>query len=342
MAWLRVGWVGLVIASCLLAGCGSPVREPEAGPVPVWPAAPDEPRITYVRSIRAPDDLGIAKGLLAQLGDLVFGRTEDRLVRPMAVVEAGGMLYVADPGARGVHRFDSAHGKYDLVSGPDGAALPSPVGLAKGTGGEIYVADSKLAQILLIEPGGREARPLRLAAPLSQPTGISFDAAARRLVVVDTGAHCLRVFDAEGALVETIGRRGQGAGEFNFPTHVWWSAPDRLYVTDALNFRVQILSGRGLVLGGFGRHGDGSGDLSLQKGVATDRFGHVYVVDSHFHAVQVFDEGGRFLLSVGGLGQAPGEFWLPTGIFIGDDDQIYVADSYNQRIQVFRYIGGGA
>lgn len=329
----------LGLAMPLLSGCATQVAEKAELPALVWPAHPETPRIAFVRTFSRPDDLGISKSFFQRMRDLVFGAEESHMVRPMAVMESGGALYVADPGARGVHRFDTAKGDYALIQGPNETPLPSPVGLARGAEGEVYLTDSKLAQVLVIRPGAKFATPLELEGELLQPTGLAFDAASRQLFVVDTRASTIRVYNARGALVRSIGTRGTGPGEFNYPTLLWLSPQGRLHVTDSLNFRVQILDRDGGFIGKFGHVGDGTGDAARQKGVATDRHGHVYVVDSLFHAVQVFDESGRYLLTVGAQGQGRGEFWLPVGIYIDANDSIYIADTYNRRVQVLRYLG---
>ena len=331
----------LVCIACLLAACVSGPAGAEQEKL-VWPHGPAQPRVEFVRAFSRAADLGIGKGFVERLKDFFFGEAEARIVRPMAVVASGGIVYVADPGARGVHRFDIAGGDYALITAADDTPLPSPVGLARGAGGEVYVADSRLAQVFVIRPGARMAVPLRLDARLTQPTGVAFDAASGRLFVVDTAEHRVQVFERDGALAGSIGRRGSGDGEFNYPTYIWRTPEGRLYVTDSLNFRIQVFDARGQFAATFGRQGDGTGDAARQKGVATDRYGHVYVVDALFHAFQIFDTTGRLLLPVGERGRERGEFWLPTGIFIDQDDgdTIYIADSYNQRIQVLRYIGG--
>lgn len=293
-----------------------------------------------MKEFSRPDDLGIKKGFFRRLVDIVFGESEARLVRPMAVVTVGKTLYVADPGANGVHRFDLENGDYELIRAENEGLLPSPVGLARGANGEVYVADSQLAKVFLIRPGSKLATPVVLRATLDRPTGIAYDASSGRLFVVDTAGHRVNVFERDGSLAASIGRRGTDDGEFNYPTLIWLAPHDRLYVTDSLNFRVQIFDRSGRYLGKFGNSGDGTGDLPRQKGVATDSYGHVYIVDSLFHAVQIFSESGRLLLSIGALGGQRGEFRLPTGIFIGEDNYVYVADSYNRRVQVFRYVGG--
>ena len=306
----------------------------------VWPAPPEQARIQYLRSFSKPDDLGVAKPFWTRMRELLTGENEAHLIKPMAVVASEGRIYVADAGVKGVHRFALRDGEYELIRGVDGLLLPSVVGLALGANGDVYVSDSKLGKVFVIRSGKSHAEPLALAGELRQPTGIAYDRARHELYVVDTALHVIRIFADDGSLLRSLGRRGSGDGEFNYPTLLWRDPSGQLYVTDSLNFRVQILDSAGHKLGAFGRMGDGTGDTARHKGVATDSFGHVYVVDGLFHALQVFDQGGHFLLSVGGQGQAAGAFWLPVGIFIDQENMIYVADTYNHRVQVFRYIGG--
>jgi DNA-binding beta-propeller fold protein YncE len=292
-----------------------------------------------VRAISSPADLGLTKNFFVRVFEFVFGEEPQRLVRPMAVVDVAGVLYVADPGAKGVHRFDRPAATYRLLHEKGDAGLPSPVGLAVGPNGDVYVTDSVLGAVFVLRPGADFATRLPLTGTLKQPTGIAFDAVGKQLFVSDTYEHVIKVFALDGAFLKTIGRRGEGDGEFNFPTMLWCSEVGQLLVTDSLNFRTQIFDLSGKFISKFGKLGDGSGDAPRQKGVATDRYGHIYVVDSLLHAVQIFETSGKFLLSFGGLGQAPGEFWLPTGVFVTADNMIYVTDSYNRRVQVFKYAG---
>ncbi|MDH3638227.1 MAG: 6-bladed beta-propeller [Gammaproteobacteria bacterium] len=330
-------WIVTVVS---VSGCAQP-KTVEAEPVLTWPADPAPPRIKYVRSFSAPEDLGIKRGLFRRLAEIFTGPELTQLVRPTAVVATSGTeVYVADPGVKGVHRFDLRRGRHTVIRRTEGQPLPSPVGLALGTRGEILVTDSLLRGVFRIVPGADGAQPFTLHAELSQPTGIAVANDEGLVYVVDTRAHDVKIFNETGVLVGRFGGRGVADGEFNFPTMIWRKASGELFVTDSLNFRVQQFDGSGKFQNKFGRPGDGTGDLSRPKGIATDKFGHIYVVDALFHAVQIFDPTGTFLLAVGGHGREAGEFWLPTGIFVGGDDVIYVADSYNQRVQIFQYIGG--
>lgn len=326
-------------AACLAGPMAAPITAAERM---VWPPPPEPPRVEFMRAFSTPDELGIEQGFLQRLRDWVFGAADRRFVRPMAVVADRGTIFVADPGAKGIHRLDRIRGDYSLITGPDRTPLPSPVGLARGADGDIYVTDSVLAAVFVIRRGAAAATPLALAAPLKQPTGIAFDAGRGRLVVSDTAEHRLKVFAGDGSLVGTLGGRGSGPGEFNFPTHLWMTPQGQLHVADSLNFRIQRFDAAGRHIASFGRQGDGTGDAARPKGVATDRFGHIYVADALFHAIQIFDEAGRLLLPLGGRGREPGSFSAPAGLFIDhhDNDTIYVADSLNRRIQILRYIGG--
>ena len=332
--------VGAMLGALLLAACAVNTVAPPA-PVRVWPPPPDPARIQYVRSISAPEDLGIRKGFFRRLLEWVIGADEDeRLIRPVSVlVSPAGTIYVGDPGVKGVHRFDVRGGTHTVIRRDREQPLPSPVGLAM-CGDDLIIADSALGGLFRVASGSEFAQPLALDDGLRQPTGVDCERSTGRLTVVDTGAHQLRVYARDGRLVETRGQRGEADGEFNYPTMLWRDAGGMLWVADSLNFRIQRFDDDGRFLGKFGHLGNATGDLSRPKGVATDRAGHVYVVDSLFHAFQVFDAQGRLLLNIGQQGSEPGEFWLPTGMFIGPDDMIYVADSHNRRIQVFRYVGG--
>jgi hypothetical protein len=326
------------------AGCAtSPAVVPFADQGRTWPDTPEDARIAFVGEFAEPEDLGIRPGLWERIVRFTAGDRRDAVVRPMdvAATEGGGTIYVADPDARCVHRYDLARGRYDCLGLSRDAALPSPVGLALTPSGRLYVADSLLGGIFSIDPGERFLQPFVAGPELERPTGIAWHEAAGLLLVSDTGSQSVKAYRPDGSLAFQFASRGVGPGEFNFPTYLW--ADNReLLVTDSLNFRVQRFDAQGGFRASFGKNGDRAGDFARPKGVAVDSEGHVYVVDALFNGVQVFDRDGRLLLMFGEQGQGPGQFWLPNGLFITADDLIFVADSYNRRVQVFRYLGSAS
>lgn len=339
-------WVVLIItlqvAVILLTSCASTYKpiNLNASTALVWPAQPADPRIAYVASFRHPDNFGISKGFFTRLGELFTGENDNRLIRPMAItVSMHDEIFVADPGAKGVHRYSLKKNRYTFIQQKDNKVLPSPVGMVADVNGDLYIIDSELARLFRVNRNKTTANEVSLAVPLVQPTAIALDQEEGLLYITDTAEHHVKVFSIEGSLMSIIGRRGKENGEFNFPTMLWRDKAGQLFVTDSLNFRIQTFDREGKFLRFFGKPGDATGNMSRPKGVATDTHGHIYVVDGLFHNVQLFDQDGTFLLHVGAQGQGQGEFWLPSGIFIADN-VIYIADSHNQRVQVFRYIGG--
>lgn len=307
----------------------------------VWPSKPAQPRITHVASFYHPEQFGIEKGFLTWLSDLISGEEERRLIRPMAITKTSDeVLFVADPGVKGVHRFDLIKKRYALIRRDDNKVLPSPVGMAVDSKDNVYIIDSELAKLFKIEKNSDVATEVFLDSKLVQPTSIAIDPDKLSFFITDTGSHHIIHFSYDGKRKAIIGQRGTAKGEFNYPTTIWRDQSGQLYVTDALNFRIQIFDRDGNFVSYFGKQGDSTGNLSRPKGVATDRYGHVYVVDALFHVFQLFDQNGNFLMHVGGQGQGNGQFWLPAGIFISNDNEIYIADSHNRRVQVFRYVGG--
>ena len=302
-----------------------------------WPYEPSRPKVTYERSLSGFDHHRGGAALRA----FVYGKEKsDRtaFVLPVAVAAGGdGRIAVADMGRRCVHLYLPDRRDYVRIEGPRDTPIVSPVGVVFDDASRLFVSDSA-GQVLAFDAGGALLFRVTSAGadPLQRPTGLAYSPLRRRLYVVDTLAHRVDVFAANGDFVTSFGSRGDGQGQFNYPTHISWAPPGELFVTNALDYRIDILDEDGRPVGSFGRHGDGSGDLAMPKGVAVDKDGVVYVADALFDNVQLFNRKGDFLLTVGGRGTELGEFWLPSGLFISGSGELYVCDTYNRRIQVFR------
>jgi sugar lactone lactonase YvrE len=262
------------------------------------------------------------------------------MARPYGLsVGPDGTIAVADPDAFSVHVFDVARSRYRRLREADGRPLVSPVGVAFDGLGRIYVADSVRSAVFRFDREGRWEDTLGGDGELLRPTGLAFDPQRKVLYVVDTLAHGLVGYDANGGRVLAVGSRGRGDGEFNYPVAVALDRSGRLYVTDSLNFRIQVLDSSGRFLHAFGGPGTEPGSFDKAKGIALDADGHIYVVEGLHDVVQVFDPEGRLLTVVGGTGVDPGEFGLPAGICIDSSNRILIADSANHRIQILRYLG---
>lgn len=336
MAAVAVALVA-VAAGCALRSDRLPARQEAITPPLVWPQPPNPPRIRLVRMVAHPTDLGIQPSFWGRLVEIVVGKEEEWFIRPTGVAAQGPRIYIADPGAQALWILDPEGGRFRKVREVGGQQLISPVAVAPGRDNRIYLADSFLRKVFTVGPDGKLTGAI--ADPnLQRPAGLAYDATRDRLYVADSASHRIWIFAGDGRPLGTIGRRGAGDGEFNFPTHLALAPNGALWVTDSLGFRVQFFSPDGTFIGQFGRHGDTSGDFAMPKGIALDSKGQIYVVDALFDAVQIFDRQGQLLLTFGERGIGPGQFWLPGGLFIDPQDRIYVADAYNQRIQIFKHL----
>jgi DNA-binding beta-propeller fold protein YncE len=331
------------IALLLCAGCSRPYGElftTSETPL-VWPEPPDKPRIRFVGTLSTEKDLKKEVLWTESLTEFIFGKKDiGVLLNPYAVVkDKENRLFIADTSGGVIHIFDLKTREYkpfSSISKNKSLIMPIAITLVDKN---IYVVDSVLHEVCFFDRKGK-FRGSFGSDQLIRPSGIAYHSERDKLYVSDTGGHAIKVFDKSGEFIETIGSRGIGPGQFNFPTHIWVDSLGQLYVSDTLNYRVQIFSGEGAFLKMFGEHGDRPGSMAHPSGVATDSFGHIYVVDRQFENVQIFDKAGLLLMAFGDEGTDIGEFWLPGGLYIDNRNRIYVADPFNKRIQVFELIDG--
>lgn len=345
----------LLLAAVVLAGCASEplqMRFDDGGSDGrVWPAPQTQevPRYRYVGQLTGEANFkapGEQTSTFTRALQWIVGLAEREpsplvLQRPQSgTVDARGRVLVTDVSRAAVFVFDEAAGKLELWERAGSAQrFVSPIGIANGRAGESLVSDAELRIVVRLDADGQPLGAIG-AGLLKRPTGIARDAKQGRIFVADTHDHDIKVFDDDGRLIDRWGRRGDQAGELNFPTHLTWSH-GMLYVTDAINARVQVFDSLGQSVRQIGRRGLYVGNLVRPKGVAADDEGNLYVVESMHDTLLVFDSQARLLLSIGGTGSDVGRFYLPTGVWVDARNRVFVADMFNGRVVVFQFLGGG-
>ncbi len=318
-------------------------------PDKIWPSPPDEPRFKYIGELTGETNFRPAnfanRDVMTKLIDWLAGLTEPYsapivLQRPQSgAVDAEGRVYVTDISKGAVYVFDKPAGKLEVWEmARSNSHFKSPVGITVEEQGDILVADAELHGVYRIDNRGN---PISTFGEdiLRRPTGLARDAQRGVIYVADTYAHDIKVFGEDGKLLKTLGQRGEGDGEFNFPTHLAF-ANDRLYVTDTLNSRIQVFDTEGKMVGKFGQRGLYVGNLVRPKGVAIDKANNIYVIESLYDQLLVFNSKGETLLALGGSGKEEGQFYLPSGVWTDNQNYIYIADMFNGRVTILQYLGG--
>lgn len=342
--------VSLFITGCAETRMVMSVSDATVAVAPkVWPAPPDEPRYRYVGQLTGeanfhPEDWA-NRSTATKLFDWLVGLTGKSstpvvLQRPQSgAVDKEGRIYVTDISRGAVYVFDKFAGKLDVWEMARGSSrFLTPIGVVLAANDGVLVADAELHAVFRLDGKGNPVGEFG-GDVLKRPTGLARDAQRGIVYVSDTYAHDIKVFGDDGRLIKTIGQRGEGDGEFNFPTHLAF-ANDRLYVTDTLNSRIQVFDASGKMVQKFGQRGLYVGNLVRPKGVAVDNAGNIYVIESFYDQMLVFNNQGETLMALGGQGAEPGQFYLPAGVWVDNKNYVYVADMFNGRVTILEFLGG--
>ena len=299
----------------------------------VWPPAPDQARIEMLGEIRC-DQLSSKSGFFGKLARMIGGRSQDdEISLPFDVLAVGDKLYAVCQNLPALVQIDLTNSSFQLHSSTEHPFV-YPLSLCDGDDGIVFVTDPEVAAVYRY----RDGKVTRfITENLIRPTGIAALPKEKRLYVVDTGDHTLKIFSYDGDLIKIVPDKNDSVS-LHFPTFASSTNDGCILVNDALNYQIRRYNSNGDLLASFGHEGDSPGSFARPKGVSVDSDGHLYVVDNLFDNIQVFNPEGRLMLVVGASGQDAGQFWSPAGIDIAGDT-IYVADTHNNRIQILHYLG---
>ncbi|WP_169307120.1 SMP-30/gluconolactonase/LRE family protein [Ferrimonas sediminicola] len=328
-----------------LVGCASQMVTQDVEEF-VYPKAPDAPRFYWQKMLLGSQSVE-HETEESRIQRFITGTTAESrgLSKPFGIAVHRGRIFVSDPPARDVLMFDPHQYRFKSLSADPNVTLMKPFGLEVADDGTLYVLDQTLKDIKVFNREGNWLRTLSLDAPLEMPTDLALSPDGRSVFVSETGKvdnqnHVIYRFDAtSGELLDTLGSRGKGEMEFNFPKGIDIDEDNKLYVVDSGNFRVQVidLEARTLVHT-FGQVGRTFGSFSRPKDIAVDGEGRIYVTDAAFGNVQIFNQQGQLLMFIGERGGElrPGVFMLNSGIDVDEDGRILMADQFFRKVDIFR------
>ena len=310
------GRCALLAASLMLAiGCATAPKAVVKAREPIYfPPPPETPHAVFLCHLGG--ELGdIAKPSKNSFLDFLVGKPSTPpqfLVKPFGLVVHDGRLYVADTAKRGVAMVNFSDGKLTWIGGRGRGGLSKPTSVSFGPDGRLYVCDTLRRQVVVFDKDGNYLSEYGDSVSLRP---VDARATTNQLFVLDTGECSIKVFDlATGKMVRTIGKKGNGPGEFNRPNAMTMDKEGNIYVCDALNLRVQKIAQDGTSLLVFGKAGQGPGMMARPRGLEVSQEGIIYVTDAMMGTVQLFNQQGQALMHLGYPGFQEGELYLPAQV----------------------------
>ncbi|MBI4479529.1 MAG: hypothetical protein HY651_05860, partial [Acidobacteria bacterium] len=310
--------------------------------------------------------------------------TNARLAFPIGLaMDASGNLFIADLYNHRIRRVTPggtittvAGTGVDGFSGDGGQAtsaqLSQPRGVAVGTDGSLYIADSTNFRVRKVSPGGiistfagdgvprfgGDGGPAT-SASLDFPSGVALDAVGN-LFIATTGSHRIRKINLAGSISTVAGNgmntfSGDGgpatSAALNDPVAVTVDSGGNLFIAEFSNQRIRRVNSAGTITtvagnGEFKFAGDGSAAssaaLDLPLGVAADAAGNLYIADTQNHRVRRVSSSG-VITTVAGNGVAGfsgdggpatgAALDAPRGLAVDASANLYIADRGNFRVR---------
>jgi len=300
--WARYGGIqltdgsGNVVSSTLLSGTGTGPQATfsRSNAVPVALRAPASPAPNYVA----------LRGL---------------------AVDAGGDVFVADPGSKDIYEVPASGGAVTVVGNSN--TFVAPFGVAVDGAGNVYVADINGHEMTKMPKGCLNSDcNVQTSAPIfSGPAGIAVDGSGS-VYVADVSYNQIVMLPA-GCFTDscsvTLG------GGFKSPYGVAVDKSGNVYVADMGNQAVKEIPQGCLNAGCVVALGGG---FTTPEGVAVDGVGNVFVADTAGILAQIppncFSAGCVTTTSTG--------FITPFGVAIDGSGNLYVSDSSSSVLKIYK------
>ena len=168
--------------------------------------------------------------------------------------------------------------------------------------------------------------PIRIVTDLNGPYGIACNS-GNHIIVSERVGHKLSILHGRtGHKVNTIGARGNGPTQMQYPKGVATDNYDNIYVSS--QHKLQKFNESGQLVKYIGQRGSNKGDFDDPRGVTIFKM-QVHVCDSKNHRIQVFDLDLNFVRSI----ESP-EIITPLEVKFDPVGNMYLVVSGSGKVQV--------
>lgn len=260
-------------------------------------------------------------------------------------LDGQGNLLIAETGFKRLRTLRLEDGMLQLFAGAawvdspgDGAEatsgiLLSPVGVAVGADGTMFIADQLDHRVRAVDPSGVISTyagnggltnsgdgEAAISVPVGQPSGLAIDSLGYFYVSTPSRIRRIAPLADGGGITTYAGGPTTGFGgdegpavsaRVFFPQGLAFDGEDNLYIADTSNHRIRkVIRSTGVIvtIAGTGTAGFSGDDgpairanLSSPRGVAVDRDGNVYIADSSNNRVRKVDTSG-IITTIAGTG----------------------------------------
>ncbi len=217
---------------------------------------------------------------------------------------------------------------------PEGSQLPAPRAAAAGPDGGVLVLDTA-GRILHLDSSGKLIDKWFMPEyDVGKPEGICL-LHDGRIAVADTHYSRVVFFDIRGKVLDMLGKKGTGPGEFIYPVGVTEDDKGNLYVCEyGSNDRVQKFSAGNKWIASFGSFGTGKEEFQRCSGILWHG-GNVYVADAINNRIQVFTDTGEYS---GSIVSGSSGLRLPYDV-TSLGERLFTAEYGSGRVSVFDFSG---
>jgi hypothetical protein len=292
-----------------------------------YPAAPEQPRIQFLKSINGSSFFVGGNGFGNRFpGYETQGQQEmDPISKPYGITSTQGKIYICDGGSASVKVFDLDKKFVTSIGADKVGKLQQPLNIAIDADGTKFVTDGALNKIMVYDANNLFVKSIGNPANM-KPTDVII--VKGNLVVTDIKNSQIVVMNSKtGAEISRFSKGGVEAGDLLKATNLTSDMNGNTVVADTLGGRVSVFDENGKFVKNYGSLGDSLGQFARPKGIAFDHENRLFAIDTAFENIQIFNNEGKLLLPFGTVGNVPGGLNMPVKVAIDYNNVKYFKGS---------------